>query len=177
MLHYVSRLIQAMTVVESDQNVVGEIFCVKDDVTAAVSLVAIEAAINSRRGIVAFSGAMRDLALNRLIFISFSFSVLAKTAAAYAVPLASQNVCSVKSSLPNFRENSIRFNAGKSSNQSINLAVCLSVTFASQSIFSDHNSLSNNFGSTDVGHVKRDRIEDFMRRGQNRSFRDYLWLI
>jgi len=90
-------------VVESDQNVVFKIFRVKNLTTEAVSLTAIVAAINSKRGVVAFFSAIRDLALNSLTFTPFSCSIRAKIAATYAKTLASQNVCNVSLPLPNFR--------------------------------------------------------------------------
>jgi len=72
--HYMSRLIHANTVVESDQNVVLELFRVRDLITEVVSLTAIVAAINSRRGIVAFSGVMRDLAQKCNVYRALIFN-------------------------------------------------------------------------------------------------------
>lgn len=77
--HCMLHLIHANTVVESDQNIVPDLFRVKNLITEIVSLTVIVAAINSKRGIVALSGA---LALKSITFTAFSYSILAKTAAA-----------------------------------------------------------------------------------------------
>ena len=103
---------------------------------------------------VAFLGAIRDLAPNNCMHVCPLSSIRANTAAAYARPLASQNVCKVRSPVLIARDISIFFNACKSYNYCLKFSQCLSSSGVSQSFCSLHNSRNSNFGNRDTGHVK-----------------------